>query len=167
MDKINDSKAAECARLWKEMFGDSDEFIASFINNIYNADNMLCIEHDGKIVSMLHLIPFELNKEKVAYIYAVATDSNKRRQGYATKLIKKAIEKAKAEGFKAVLTLPADEGLRNFYSQFGFEGIYAVKFKTKENFDFGTGDQEKDFVMLLPLENGFTAGEEIILKREE
>ena len=162
----NINKKEECRRLWKEVFGDSDEFIASFINLFYNEENMLCIEQDGKMLSMLHIIPFELNGSKVAYIYAVATDSNTRRQGYATKLIKKAIEKAKAEGFKAVLTLPADEGLRNFYSQFGFEGIYAVKFKTKENFDFGTGDHEKDFVMLLPLENGFTAGEEIILKRE-
>ena len=167
MNKINNSKSLECARLWKEVFGDSAEFISSFINDIYNADNMLCIEQAGKIVSMLHIIPFEMNGSKVAYIYAVATDADARGQGYATKLIKKAIEKAKAEGFKAVLTLPADEGLRNFYSQFGFEGIYAVKFKTKENFDFGTGDHEKDFVMLLPLENGFTAGEEIILKREE
>lgn len=167
MNKINNSKSLECARLWKEVFGDSDEFISSFINDIYNADNMLCIEQAGKIVSMLHIIPFEMNNSKVAYIYAVATDADARGQGYATKLIKQAIEKAQAEGYKAIFTLPADEGLRNFYSQFGFEGIYAVKFKTKENFDFGTGDHEKDFVMLLPLENGFTAGEEIILKREE
>ena len=163
----NINKKEECRRLWKEVFGDSDEFIASFINLFYDEENMLCIEQDGKMLSMLHIIPFELNGSKVAYIYAVATDADARGKGYAGKLIRQAIEKAQPKGYKAIFTLPADDMLRDFYSKFGFKGRYAIKFETKENFDFGTGDHEKDFVMLLPLENGFTAGEEIILKREE
>ena len=160
----NINKKEECQRLWKEVFGDSDEFISSFINDFYNADNMLCIEQDGKIVSMLHIIPFEFDGSKVAYIYAVATDANARGQGYATKLIRQAIEKAQAEGYKAIFTLPADDGLATFYSQFGFNDRYAVTFESKNNFDFGTGSTDKDFVMVLLLDNSlFLAAESKII----
>ena len=152
MKKFTDNKAKECARLWKEVFGDSDEFISSFINDFYTADNMLCIEQDGKVVSMLHIVPFELNGSKVAYMYAVATTANERGKGHAKQLIRQAIEKAKSEGYKAIFTLPADDGLTSFYSQFGFKGRYAVTFETKNGFDFGTGNSDKDFVMALPLE---------------
>ena len=155
MNKITDNKASECARLWKEVFGDSDEFISSFINDFYNADNMLCIEQDGKIQSMLHIVPFDLNGSKVAYIYAVATTASERGKGYAGLLIKRAIEKAKNEGYDAMFTLPADDELVSFYSHFGFKGRYAVTFETKNNFDFGTGYSEKDHVMMLGLEIGF------------
>ena len=163
----NTIKTIECRRLWKEVFGDSDEFITSFIKSFYSEENMLCIERDSRVVSMLHVVPFELDGKKVAYIYAVATDADARGQGLATKLIRQAIEKTKAEGYKAVFTLPADEGLREFYSRFGFKGRYAVKFETKEDFDFGTGESEKDYVMMLSLENGFAVTEEeIILKKD-
>ena len=160
--KIN--KKEECRRLWKEVFGDSDEFIASFINLFYNEENMLCIEEDGKMLSMLHIIPFELNGSKVAYIYAVATDADARGKGYAGKLIRQAIEKAQAEGYKAIFTLPADDMLRDFYSKFGFEGRYAVKFETEECFDFGTGEEEKDIAMAIVLDKRLIPAENIILK---
>ena len=160
----NINKKEECRRLWKEVFGDSDEFIASFINLFYNEENMLCIEQDGKMLSMLHIIPFELNGSKVAYIYAVATDADARGQGYASKLIRQAIEKTQAEGYKAIFTLPADDMLREFYSKFGFKGRYAIKFETEECFDFGTGEEEKDIAMAIVLDKRLILAENIILK---
>lgn len=163
---LNISGTEECARLWKDVFGDSDEFIASFITGYYKDDYMLYIEESDKMVSMLHIIPFELNGSKVAYIYAVATDCHARGKGYATALIREAIEKSKSEGYCAIFTLPADKELATFYSQFGFNGRYAVRFETSDGFDFGTGDSEKDFVMMLPLCNDFFIPDknEIILR---
>ena len=159
------SKIKECIRIWKDVFGDDDEFILSFIKNFYNEENMLYIEYEGKIASMLHIIPFEFNGSTVAYIYAVATEVNMRGRGYAKDLIRQAIEKAKKDRYKALITLPADKKLTAFYSRFGFQGHYAVKFESKEGFDFGTGEKEKDFVMILPIEGSFAPEQnEIILK---
>ena len=161
----NTTKTNECRRLWKEVFGDSNEFISSFINGFYSEENMLCIERDSRVVSMLHVVPFELDGKKVAYIYAVATDADARGQGLATKLIRQAIEKTKAEGYKAIFTLPADDMLREFYSKFGFKGRYAIKFETKECFDFGTGEEEKDIAMAIVLDKRLILAENIILLR--
>lgn len=142
----------QCKSLWKEAFGDSDEFIAYYFLHYYKHDNMLYIEHDSKLLSMLHIIPFEIGDIPVAYIYAVATSSYGRGKGYASELITRAITKAKAEGYKAVVTLPADSGLHEFYKRFGFEGKYLSRFVTPDGFDFGTGEADKDFTALLTLD---------------
>ena len=147
----NISLQEECTALWKEVFGDEEEFILSFMQNYYEKSNMLYIEENGKLLSMLHLIPFELEGREVGYIYAVATATDARGRGLASQLIEEAIEKARKKGFAAVITLPAEETLHEFYSRFGFKGKYKATFKTADGFDFGTGDKEKDFVTVLEL----------------
>ena len=141
----------QCTALWKEVFGDEEEFILSFMQNYYEKSNMLYIEENGRLLSMLHLIPFELEGREVGYIYAVATATDARGRGLASQLIEEAIEKARKKGFAAVITLPAEETLHEFYSRFGFKGKYKTLFHTPDNFDFGTGDKEKDFVTVLEL----------------
>ncbi|MBO7302507.1 MAG: GNAT family N-acetyltransferase [Bacteroidaceae bacterium] len=147
----NISLQEECTALWKEVFGDEEEFILSFMQNYYEKSNMLYIEENGKLLSMLHLIPFEFKSLKVGYIYALATATDARGRGFASTLIKKAIEKARSNGFAALVTLPAEEKLHNYYNRFGFKGKYKTLFHTPDNFDFGTGDKEKDFVTVLEL----------------
>lgn len=150
-DITHPSIEEQCTRLWKEIFGDEEEFILSFMQNYYTKSNMLYIEEDGRLLSMLHLIPFDLNGHKVGYIYAVATAHNARGKGLASQLIKKAIAKAKEEDLAAVITLPADEKLHTFYNRFGFKGRYNATFETLDGFDFGTGEKEKDFVTIYEL----------------
>lgn len=164
---LQEKRKEECVNLWQEAFGDSNEFISQFITNYYKEDYMLCIEENNEVVSMLHFIPFEHNGYRVAYLYAIATRINAQGKGFAKSLIYRAIKKAKEEGYRAVFTLPADERLKGFYTQFGFKGKFAVRFETSDGFDFGTGDSEKDFVMMLPLEEDFTisAYEIIVLKK--
>lgn len=146
----------QCRQLWKDVFGDSDEFIDRFMTHYFCYENMLCIEQGGKLQSMLHIVPFELNGEKAAYIYAVATAAEARGKGYATELMKRAINKAQNEGYKAIVTLPADEELYKFYARFGFKGKHAVEFITDEGIDFGTGESEKDFATVLLMDDSLT-----------
>ena len=170
-DKMNskNSLETECKRLWKETFGDSDEFISSFMEHHFRKENMLYIEECGRVLSMLHIIPFELCGRRVAYMYAVATESNARGKGLATRLIEQAIKKVKSSGYSALITLPADDGLRKFYTRFGFKGAFPVKFITPDDFDFGTGDPEKEIVAILPFDKEILPlleGGTIILKKE-
>ena len=160
------NKKEECRRLWKETFGDSDAFIEHFIRDFYDSSNMLCIEEKARIVSMLHMVPFKMGSKDVGYIYAVATEEKSRGKGYATLLIEKAIAAAKAIGYAALVTIPADEGLRLFYSRFGFTGSHPVTFKGTGNFDFGTGEKRNDVALLLPLEGTLIIEERMSLVLE-
>ncbi|MBR5861178.1 MAG: GNAT family N-acetyltransferase [Bacteroidaceae bacterium] len=147
-----ENRKKEIAALWKEVFGDSDEFINTYMDNFYCIGNVLSIEHKEHLISMLHIIPFTIKDYKVAYIYAVATSPKERGKGYASLLIEGAIKEAKERGFSAILTIPANKGLRDYYSTFGFNGEFPVKFENRVDFDFGTGEKDKDIAMAIFLD---------------
>ena len=102
---------------------------------------------------MLHIIPFTFNSHKAGYIYAVATTPKERGKGLASMLMERAIEVSQEKGMTALFTIPANEGLRTFYSKFGFTGRHPIEFITKENFDFGTGEKEKDIASAIFFDN--------------
>ncbi len=138
-------------KLWKEAFRDSDEFIEQFMECYHTPDRALLIEKEEKLLSMLHILPFEMNGRSVGYMYGVATAYEERGKGHASKLIEQAIEIARERGFHALVTIPADEKLLLYYERFGFKGSYRTLFEMPDNFDPGTGNSESDLLSILPL----------------
>lgn len=154
--------------LWQEAFGDSDVFIDSFIIRHYQRDNMLSIEQDGRLISMLHIVEFNCNKLKVAYIYGVATLKERRGEGLGSTLIREAIERCKGEGFDVIALIPSSESLRSYYSRFGFCGEYPIELSSPDGFDFGTGSKEGDVAMIITLtESDFGKSGQSILNKKE
>lgn len=147
-DCINDA----VRRLWKETFGDSNEFINSFMRHYSKQESLMTVKENGQLVSMLHILPFTMNGDKVGYIYAVATAEEHRNKGYASFLLKKAVETAKREKLAALVTIPASKALRSYYKRFGFKGEYKVEFSTPFGIDLGTGEKEKDLLAILPID---------------
>jgi ribosomal protein S18 acetylase RimI-like enzyme len=78
---------------------------------------------DGLKVSSLQLYLVDLPSRKLAVIEEVSTLEPYRRQGRATKLIKEAIESARARGATCVeLTVREDRpDLKAFYESLGFK----------------------------------------------
>ena len=151
----NEILKKEIARLWTEAFGEEKEVTGLFLEHFYNRDRMLYTERDDRLLSMLHIVPFTLQEQKVGYIYAVATDIAERGKSLATSLMHKAVERAREMGLDALVLIPADDGLRAFYSHFGFVGDAKVVFDTPHGFDFGTGDSDDDRLCWLPLKDDF------------
>jgi ribosomal protein S18 acetylase RimI-like enzyme len=77
---------------------------------------------DGKVVSSLQFYAVELPSRHVGVIEEVATDEEYRKQGFATELIREAIEYAKSIGCTCVeLTVREDKpNIQAFYKSFGF-----------------------------------------------
>ena len=145
-----------CKQLWQEVFGDSDEFIDKFIMQHFKLEQMLHIKQEQSIISMLHLIPMEIDGSTVGYIYGVATKSEYRGNGYATKLLKEAHHRAQQLGMKALVLIPSSDKAREFYTKLGFDGEVAVKFSSSSDFDFGTGDKAHDIAMILKIDSEFS-----------
>lgn len=163
-----DERMAGCRELWREVFGDELSCIDQFLINHYQGENMLSVEEQGRLLSMLHIVPFECNGARIGYIYAVATTPSARRRGYATRLLHEAIDYARHNGYDALALIPADEGLRDYYARFGFEGAQTAYFASADNFDFGTGEAEHDKLAILPLSDALKKIEQqelLLLKR--
>lgn len=138
---------SECRSLWAECFGDDEEFIDSFIVEIYSRERMLTIVEDGRMVSMLHIIPMQSRYGRTAYIYGVATAAGFRRRGHAGRLLQRAVERVDSEGYDAAILIPAGGSLCSFYSRYGFSdaGLPVV---FAGDFDFGTGAADLDRAMV-------------------
>ncbi|MBQ3622168.1 MAG: GNAT family N-acetyltransferase [Bacteroidaceae bacterium] len=144
-----------CKKLWQEVFGDDDQFIEHFLDNYYEEKNMLFIEEDNEMVSMLHLLPFRYNNTKAGVIYALATKARWRKKGYATALIQKAIEHGRQKGYGAIMLIPENDSLHLFYEKFGFIGRYPVIFHQPTDFNFGLDDKTKERMKIMPIGDNF------------
>ncbi len=160
MTSSRDENIKEIERLWRTCFAeDTQDDVEQFLLSRYDATRCLVARRDGRIAAMLHLVPFR----DTAYIYAVATAPDYRRQGLAGGLLHEALEKCKAEGFRYAALIPGGEELRRWYAGFGFAGVYPTRFRTHDDFDFGTGDPSHDRAMVLPLTDEPFTGEELLL----
>jgi len=140
-----------CKKLWQEAFGDEEPFIDRFLIRYYSRRRLLSVTEEERLLSMLHLIPFQSELGRTLYVYGVATALDCRRRGLATKLMNEALERARKEAFDAVILIPAEEWLRGFYGRFGFCTERPVRLSTPDGFDFGTGDAALDRALILPL----------------
>lgn len=69
--------------LWREVFGDTDEYIDAFFQNVYQPGMASVIEEDGTVVAAAYAVPFGA----VRYIFAVATRPEYRGRGYGRAVV--------------------------------------------------------------------------------
>ena len=124
----------EVAKLWKEVFNDSDEFIKLFFDCVYKPENTFVIKRNGSIVSALQIIPYDFKyNEKIApcaYICGVCTHPSERGQGLMKRLMNYTLPELEKRGFCAAIVIPAELSLFDYYKKFGF--VYPIYRQCKE-----------------------------------
>ena len=113
--------------LWQQAFGDSCESVNAFFATAYKEDHSAVICSNEQPVSALYWLDYTWNNQKLAYIYAVATEEGFRGQGYGKKLMEKAHTALKQQGYVGAVLVPADENLARMYEKMGYEICYQAK----------------------------------------
>ncbi len=126
MIEIRNATAADRDALfaiWREAFGDTDEYISRFFTTAYSDSHcrVLCV--DNEIASVLYIIDGFLKKRKIAYIYAVATYKRYRGRGLYRQLSENTHEYLKDLGYEAEILVPATKELFTFYSNLGYKAV--------------------------------------------
>jgi predicted acetyltransferase len=107
--------------LYEQSFSDSIDFVNYYFKEKFIPERVMAIKADGRIASMLHLNPFDVNfnqKEySVSYIVAVATAVEYRNKGYMGRLMKEALIRLYNEGEVFSLLMPIDSRI---YERYGF-----------------------------------------------
>ena len=110
--------------LWKIAFGDSECFIDTYFKNRVLPDNSPAIFDNGKLICVLHLIPYKIDiRGKVldtAYIVGVATHPDYRKQGLMAKLLKESLQILKQREICITHLYPF---LHAFYERFGWAAV--------------------------------------------
>ena len=106
--------------IWKQCFGDSEEYIRMYLEKRFTTENMLVIHEDGRPVSMASFLPVHVTIDgepiEARYVYAVGTLPIYRGKGYATEIIRYAFEKYQMP----LILQPAEEELEAYYARLGF-----------------------------------------------
>ena len=107
-------------KLWKTVFGDTDEAIDSFFRIAYSPDRCRYTTEDGQIVCALYWLDASYEGGKLAYIYAVATNPEHRKKGLASNLLIQTHAQLKEQGYAGAILKPSN-GLFPFYERLGYE----------------------------------------------
>ena len=112
--------------LWKEVFGEYDGFWELFLHTAFLPDHCRCVTENGRIIAGLYWFDCSCVQDKIAYIYAVATDPAHRGRGLCRKLMTDVHALLTQQGYDSVMLVPADEGLREMYRKMGYDACTTV-----------------------------------------
>lgn len=102
--------------LWKTVFGDSDALIDAFFGTLYSPGGCMLAERGGAAVSAGYCVPgAAAGGLKCSYIYAMATLPEFRGRGAAGGVAMALCKNAFDGGADIVATLPASDGLSDWY----------------------------------------------------
>ncbi len=117
-------------RLWKQAFGDSDEFLQDFFCVAFSPQRCCTIEQDGDPASMLYWFDCTWEGRKIAYIYAVATDEYYQNQGFCRLLMEKTHRRLREQGYSGAVLVPGSRALFSLYEKMGYAPFCAMQTMT-------------------------------------
>lgn len=110
----------EVIALWKEAFGDGEEYVKNFFGKMNGEKNMILRIEEGETVSMASMLPVKCGGYRGRYIYAVATAKKYRNRGYCREVMA-FIHNFMAEcGENFAILVPAEKSLFDFYKKMGY-----------------------------------------------
>lgn len=107
-------------RLWQRVFGDSDRFLDDFYSTAFSPDRCRCITLDTLPVAALYWFDVFCQGQKMAYLYAVATDPVFRGRGLCRALMESTRLQLTESGYHAILLSPENEPLVGMYEKMGY-----------------------------------------------
>ena len=112
--------------LWQLCFGDDAEDIDRLLSLLYAPGRGLVLEAEGQAESMLLSLPMTLvgqsgETRPVRYVYAFCTHPAAQGRGYGRALLAWAEQRAAAKGCAAVVMVPGEASLFDFYEGLGYQ----------------------------------------------
>lgn len=107
-------------QLWKQAFGDEDAFLDKFFALGFSEDRCRCVFEKEQPVSVLYWFDVAWEGKKLAYLYAVATDSAYQGQGLCRQLMDDTHNHLQALGYQGTVLVPGSESLFHFYGKMGY-----------------------------------------------
>ena len=113
--------------LWKAAFGDSDDFLDMFYTTAYAPHRCRCMVDGDRVAAALYWFDCTCEGQKLAYLYAVATDPGYRNQGLCRRLMADTHAHLARLGYAGALLLPQDPGLGQMYCKMGYEPCTSLR----------------------------------------
>ncbi len=106
--------------LWREAFGDEEDFIAGFFAAAFSPGRCLCAWEGDRVLAAAYWMDCGCQAGRLAYIYAVVTKREARGRGLCHALMDKIHERLTARGYAGAVLVPGEPSLGGFYEKMGY-----------------------------------------------
>ncbi len=127
IDKPKLSQIPKLWGLWREAFGDTEEFLTAFYKSAFHVNRCRCVTIKEEIVASLYWFDCIYKDKKIAYLYAVATAKAYRGQGICKSLISDTHSYLSGHGYEGVVLVPGNRELFKFYEGMGYQTCSHMK----------------------------------------
>ena len=112
--------------LWTECFGNEEGSIETYFATAVAPAHVCGLYRQGRLAAALSWMNVSCQGQKLAYLYAIATAPEHRRQGLCRTLIGLTHEKLLEQGYTGAILVPADAGLRQMYRKMGYRDFGGI-----------------------------------------
>jgi len=127
IDKPTPSQLPALRALWKQAFGDPDDFLDCFYRVAFSPERCRCVIKGGSLAAVLYWFDCGWEGKRLAYLYAVATDTAFRGQGLCRELFANTHDHLRALGYHGCILVPNTPGLFSLYGKFGYRACSYVR----------------------------------------
>lgn len=113
-------------KLWKQAFGDPDDYLDLFFGRAFAPARCLCALEGDAVAAALYWLDVQCRDKKLAYLYAVATDEGFRGRGLCRRLTEQAHRILGQRGYSGAVLVPARRELFDMYRKLGYRTCAAV-----------------------------------------
>lgn len=112
--------------LWKETFGDTEEYLKLFFSTAFSPERSRCLTEDGKPAAMLYWFDCTVEEKPFAYLFAVATKPELQGRGLCHALMADTHLHLQKLGYAGAILVPAENSLFSFYGAMGYRSFGGV-----------------------------------------
>jgi len=120
------AQAGQLRALWKEAFGDSDEFLDIFFGTAFSPTRCRVVTVDDRVAAALYWFDCKCDGADFAYLYAVATGQDYRRRGLCHALMADTHKLLAERGYAGAILVPGAQALTHLYETMGYRACTTV-----------------------------------------
>ncbi len=143
-------------RIWKQAFGDSEEFLDCFFEIGFAYDRCRCVLLENEPAAVVYFFDCRWQDKKIAYLYALAVDEAHQKQGLSRLLLSDTHAHLQRSSYAGAIMEPASESLMEYYERLGY-----CRFGGRTEQVYEAGESPTDAVKLGDL--GYEQARDVLL----
>lgn len=127
IDEPQESQRQYLRELWREAFGDTEEFLDAFGQTAFSKERCRCVTTDGKVAAALYWFDCIFEDKPIAYLYAIATSGACQGRGICHELMEDTHRHLARLGYQGAVLVPGSGKLFRLYEGMGYQVCSGIR----------------------------------------
>ena len=120
IDEPRQDQCPALRALWREAFGDTEDFLDTFARTAYSPRRCRCVTLGEEVIGALYWFDCLYEGHPIAYLYAIATARAHRGHGVCRSLLEDTHRHLSRQGYEGAILVPGSNELFSLYERLGY-----------------------------------------------